>query len=189
MKKASDFISEIVEAATAEQAIKILKELYNVVNPPSDYESLFKIKTMLQEYSKDLIKISKPLEDNLLTYEELSDIRKDLNFFFRNLSDELTNVVAFNKLYTEEVKTQIRGESLQRLQNSQVAKDFNIKSTNALRDVLGLDSKYQQYIKENALAYANYKTLEGLLNSTIKMIDLVASRERREQIILQRDVK
>ena len=51
-------------------------------------------------------------------------------------------------------------------------------SASTLRDILGLDDEYSEYIHRLSQSYGNYKTLESFLISIRDFINLMSSMQR-----------
>jgi hypothetical protein len=189
-KKLEKLIPKIIEATTREAAVNVLLETLENLYLSTSYTEMVRLRDRLEHY-QDRFKteISGLSGDAIIEYEELNNVRLTLSFLYREIQDELSAPINSNKIYYEEVKTARRAEGLEELLDSETAEKFKAKSASALRDIVGASKSYKEYASEYAIAYGNYKTLESLLNSIRLTLDSIASREKRELIILSKDVK
>jgi hypothetical protein len=190
VKKSEKLIPKIIEAKTREEAIQVLLDTLEDLHLSTSYTEMVRLRDRV-EYYQDRFKkeIGGLSGDAIIEYEALNNIRLTLSFLYREIQDELSAPINSNKIYYEEVKTARRAEGLEELLDSETAERFKAKSASALRDIVGASKSYKEYAAEYAIAYGNYKTLESLLNSIRLTLDSIASREKRELIILSKDVK
>lgn len=190
--KSADLIPQIIEAKTKEEAIIVLNETLKMLYLTTNYTEIVALQDILKEYQEDYKKIS-DVYRSLSTprsYEDIHAIRIDLNFLFRDTSDALSFDVNRLKVWFEETKTIQRGNSMRNLlDNQEVQEKFKAKSSSALRDIVGLDGDYVEHTSCQSISYGLYQNLSNLLNSIRQMIDSISSEERREMIILTKDVK
>ena len=147
------------------------------------------VRDRLKSYELKFREISNTLTVNLLDYEALIGIRTQLNFLYRDISDELTAIVNTNKIYYEQVKTSRRADAINALLGSEEAEKFKAKSVSAIEKIIGVNEGYAQYASEYAMAYGSYKNLGTLLESIRLTTDTLASRMRYELTVNQKDVK
>lgn len=190
MSKAKDLLPKIIEATTKTQAIEALHEVLEALHLSNSYTDLVKIKDGLQEEKDRYNSITNGYEKSEKTLDDMLNTRMSLNFCYRDISDKYSFEIYKHKLYWEEVKTSVRAESMKKLKDDvDIQKMFNVKSTSAIRDIVGLDSGYKSYISNASISYGLYQELNTLLNSIRMFIDLLASAIKTEHIILQKDVK
>lgn len=188
--KAKDLLPKIINASDSKEAIEVLHDVLQALHLTNSYTDLVKLKDDLQEEKERFNVITDNYNKSEKTIENMLDTRTDLNFCYRDISDKFSFEVYKHKIYWEEVKTSVRAESIKKLKEDQdVQKIFNVKSTSAIRDIVGLDSDYKSYISNASISYGLYQELNTLLNSIRQFIDLMASAIKTEQIIQQKDVK
>jgi hypothetical protein len=191
MSKSKDLIPKIIAAKTKEEATEVLRETLQALHLSTDYVEMTRLQDRINFYQAKFKELTKGLNtvDVVIEYEQLNNIRMSLNYLYREIQDELSAPINSNKIYYEEIKTVRRAEGLSEVRGSDVAKEFKATSASAIREILGASETYANYAGEYSIAYGNYKTLETLLNSIRMHIDSIASREKRELIILQKDAK
>jgi len=189
--KSAALIPRIIEAKTQEDSIEILNDVLDILYISTSYTRMTELRDKLKEFQEEFKKerTGLDLEDTFYEYEFLNHKRIRLSFLYTKIHDELSAVINANKIFYEEVKTTRRAEALQNLKGSEVATNMKATSASALRELLGADKSYAQYANEYAIAYGNYKSLDTLLTSIKLVIDALASREKRELINIQKDVK
>lgn len=191
-KKSEKFISQIVEANTREGAIDILKAVMEDLYLSSGYVTLVHLKDKLSTfkleytYSSDLYKTL----ETPRRYEDVHQIRVDLNFLYRDIADELSFEINRLKIFYEEAKTTTRAEAILSLSgNEEVQKKVKATSASALRDIVGADDVYKEYVNLASISYGLYQDLLNTLTSIRQMIDSIASEEKVLFEIEKRDVK
>ncbi|MEX0595829.1 MAG: hypothetical protein WD512_04945 [Candidatus Paceibacterota bacterium] len=189
MKKSGELVPKIIEAKTKEEAIQVLSDTLDALYLSTSYTEMVYLRDKLETYQKKVKEVSIPLKENIIEYDVLNGTRLSLSFLYRDIQDDLSADINANKIFYEEIKTSRRAESMQELMGSEEAEKFNAKSTNQIKEIVGASKSYKQYASEYAIAYGNYKTLETLLGSIKLLLDAVASRERKELFILQKDAK
>lgn len=188
-KKAHLLLPKICEAQTNEQAIAVLYEILKELHLNSDYTDLIHLKDKLDEYRKDFEKLTDDYSNTHHTLDDMMELRTNLNFLYRDIS-ELSFMINKNKIYFEEYKTVARAASIKELKNNpDFVEKFGIKSVSGIRDVVGEDGGYQEYVNLSSISYGLYQDNLNLLNSIRMWIDLMASGIKNEQLILQKDVK
>ena len=190
-KKAENLIPLIIEANDRDKAIEVLSEVLNALYLSTSYTKMVKLQDRLKHYQKEFKTITEGLNEEgvVIEYEQLNHIRISLSFLYRDIQDELSAPINSNKIYYEEVKTARRADALSELKGSDEALELGAKSTSALKDILGASKSYREYASEYAIAYGNYRTLINLLDAVKNVLDAVASRERNELHIKQKDAK
>lgn len=177
-KKAGELIPKIISAKTKEDAIEVLNDTLEALYLKNDYTELVHLKDTLNEYEKQYKEISDTYRSLVSPrrFEDVHGIRVDLNFLYRDIVDDLDFEINRWKVYTEERKSTVRGESLIDLKNDQSVQDqIKATSTSALRDIMGLSSHYQEYTTLSSISYGLYQNLRDLLNSIRLMTDSLAS--------------
>lgn len=187
-KKAIDLIPLIMEAKTREDAIETLNEVLVALHLSESFTEMVALRDALKIYQTKFKSATEKLKTSS-TYEELHECRISLNFLYRDIQDDLSSKVNFNKIFYEESKTTRRADGIKELIGSEEANELKAKSASALRDIVGASETYKSFTTEYSMAYACYKELEMLLNSIRMFIDAIASKEKRELLILQKDVK
>lgn len=188
--KAIDLIPKIISAQTKTDAIKVLNDTLVALHLTNKYTDLVKLKDELEEYEDRFIVITDAYEKSPKTVEDMLNTRLSLNFLYRDTVDTFSFKINSQKIFWEEKKTAVRGESLLRLRHDEkIQESFKTKSTSALRDIVGLDDGYQEYITNSSLSYGLYQQLMNFLNSIRQFIDYLASAIKNEHIIQQQDVK
>ena len=87
-KKSATLIPKIIQAGNTEQAITVLNEVLKSLHFSSDYLELVALKDELDEYNNRFNDICKNcVEENDIGI--LNNIRIELNFLFREISDKL----------------------------------------------------------------------------------------------------
>ena len=116
--------------------------------------------------------------------------RLALTFLYRDVSDKFSFNINSKKIYFEEMKTSQRAESMKNLRhNDDVQKTFKATSASALRDIVGLDDEYKEYITNASISYGLYQQLGNFLNGIRQFVDYLASAIKTEQQIKQQDAK
>jgi hypothetical protein len=191
-KKSLPLVEAMVAATTKEEAIKVLNNVLESLHLTTNYLRLVELKDIMDGYSKEygeIINSYRELESPI-SYEELSNIRTNLNFLYRDCSDALSFEIGKLYLYYKEGKTLARGNAMKDLKdNEEFQKDFKTKSLSGLRDVLGMSGVYDSWVTNQAVAYGLWKGLDTLLNAIRMFTDTVSSEAKRELFILQKDVK
>lgn len=190
MSKAIDLIPKIISAQSKKDAIEVLNETLIALHLTNSYTDLVKIKDDLEEYEVRFKVITDSYDDSSKNIEDMLNTRLSLNFLYRDTVDQFSFKINSQKIFWEERKTAVRGESLMRLRHDEkVQESFKTKSTSALRDIVGLDDGYQEYITNASLSYGLYQQLMNFLNSIRQFIDYLASAIKNEHIIQQQDAR
>jgi hypothetical protein len=190
MSKAAELLPKIQEASTQKEALAVLHVILETLHLTSNYTRLVSLKNKLEEYKDRYNEITDDYQKSEKSLRDMTEARTELNFIYRDISDKLSFEIYKNKIFFEENKTAIRAESIKSLKhNEEVQKDFNVKSASGLRDIVGLDNSYKEYIENASISYGLYQELNSTLNSMRMFIDLLASSIKNEQLIIQKDVK
>lgn len=191
-KKAEELIPLIINASDRQSAISVLNKTLESLYLTNDYVNIVHLKDRLQEYQAEyqgIVDTYKELGE-VKAYAELHSIRTDLNFLYREVTDNLVFDINRLKIYYEEYKTIQRSRSMESLkENEDFQQKFKAKSTSALRDAVGADKEYNEYVTATSISYGLYQNLQTMLNSIRQMIDSVASEESFLRIIENKDVK
>ncbi len=191
-KKSEKFVQQIIDASDRQGAIEILKAVLDDLYLSDSYVDLVHLKDMLSTFKKEYTEISDAYR--LLTvprkYNDVHEIRVNLNFLYRDISDALSFEVNRLKIFYEEAKTTTRADAMLSLSdNESVQKKVKAVSTSSLRDIVGADSAYKEYVRLASISYGLYQELANTLTSIRQMIDSVASEEKVLFEIEKRDVK
>lgn len=191
MSKSQELIPLIIEANDKEKAIQVLYKTLEMLHLSTDYAEMVRLRDRLVFFQGEYKKLTQNInvEGVVMEYEQLNHIRLALDFLFRDIQDELSAPINSNKVFYEEIKTVRRAEAYKELFGSETADNYKAKSLSAIGDIIGESKRYAEYAAEKAIAYGNYKTLENLLVSIKNMTNSIASREKRELIIIQKDAK
>lgn len=190
MSKTSELIPKIKEAKTNEDALAIMHGLLEALHLTNNYTDLVKLKTKFDESKSEYEKIINEYKNSEKDMEVLLNTRSTLNFFYIDVFSNFSFEINKNKIYWEEHKTVTRAKAMERLKdNEEFQKVFKTKSTSGIRDVMGYDEGYQEFVAIYSMSYGFYKELESYLTSIRMMIDYLASAIKNEQIILQKDAK
>lgn len=177
-KKAGELIPKIIEANTKEKAIEVLNDTLEALYLTNNYTQLVHLKDSLSGYEKQFKDVSNVYRSLVSPrrFEDVHAIRVDLNFLYRDIVDELDFEINRLKIYWEEQKTVVRASSMVSLKEDE---DFQSKikanSTSALRDIVGADDGYKEFVSLASISYGLYQNLRDLLNSIRQMTDSLAS--------------
>ena len=191
-KESQLLIPKIIAATTEKEAADVLRDTLTALNLTTDYIELNKIKNVLQGYEVEFKDISDRYRElaSPKTYTDLHEVRVELNFLYRDVTDNCSFEINQKKIYWEERKTVIRGEAMFEIagdENKQ--KVVKATSASALRDVYGAADSMKEYVHLYAISYGLYKNLESLLTSIRMMIDSISSEEKHLLFIEQKDAK
>lgn len=192
--KAEKLIPVIMAASTQEEAIGALIEIAETMHLTQNYSHLIGLKDQLDAYEnkfKDIIKQYNSIRSQgVRDYDQLHNIRLELNFLYQELNDELGFEINKAKILNEEKKTVIRAEAMRDLKNDpEFQKDIKATSASALRDLVGAASVYQEYVSMASVAYGMYSEFHKLMDGIKMMTDSLASECRQAQYVEQKDVK
>jgi len=191
-KKAEPLVSKIIAATTREQAVEVLNDTLESLHLTSNYTTLVHLKDELASFAAQYKEVSDHYRELAFPreYDDLHQLRIDLNFIYRDITDALSFEINKLYMYYRERKTVTRADSIMNLRNNEDFQSvFKTKSASAIRDYMGFDPTYNEWTTCNALAYGLYKQLESTLNSIRQMIDLIAAESKRALIIATKDAK
>ena len=188
-KKSATLIPKIIQAGNTEQAITVLNQVLKSLHFSSDYLELVSLKDELDDYQLKFNEVcEKCVQENDITI--LNNIRIELNFLFREITDKLVFPINKLKVQMEENKTITRAHRMMEIrENETVQGKIKATSTTALRDIVGLSDEYKENVACISISYGLYKQLEMLLNGIRMMTDSLASKVNTERTILMKDVK
>lgn len=190
MSKAKELIPKIINASDKQEAIEVLHDVLKALHLTNSYTDLVNLKDGLIDYEERYRTITDGFEKSKKTVEDMLNARLALNFLYRDISDNFTFAINSQKIFWEEKKTAVRGESILKLRHDEkVQESFKTKSTSALRDIVGLDESYKEYITNASISYGLYQQLINFLNSIKQFIDYLASAIKNEHLIQQQDAK
>lgn len=181
MKKSINLIPKIIEATTREEAIEVLNEMLSSLYITNEYVDASKIKDKLEGYKTQYKSITTNYDNlgQVKSYQQVNEIRKDLNFLYRDIVDNIVFDINRLKIYYEEYKTIQRASSMTSLKNNQTFQS-NIKATSpsALRDIVGADEQYNEYVATTSITYGMYMELKELLEAVKQFTNTISSEER-----------
>lgn len=173
-------------------AVEVLEEVLSALHLSNDYTTLVGLKTRLKEFEKQYREITDDLRSLSFPrkYEDVHNIRTELNFLYRDISDELSFEINRTKIYYEEYKTVQRAASIENIKNDETLQEkFKAKSTSALRDIVGADGDYEEYVALASISYGLFQNLISLLNSIRMTTDTLAAECKNILSINIKDVK
>lgn len=153
-KKASAFIDEMVKVTNRKDAINILNDILKSLYLTSDYTFLVSLKDSLNNFEvqfKDICEVYKKCEKN---YANIDDIRTQCAFMYREVNDELSFDIDRLKVHHEQDKTVRRYDAMINLKEKN---EFNAKSASALRELLGGDAGYREYVSLSSVSYGLWR--------------------------------
>ena len=190
MSKARDIIPKIIKSSNKSEALVVLNDILEALHLSESYTNLIKIRDNFSEKKQEYVDITDEYNSSPQTIEDMLEARKYLNFLYRDISDQFSYIINKNKKLFEEEKTSVRAESMKRLkEDATVQEMFKTKSTSGLRDIVGLDDGYKEYIANASISYGLYQELNSILTSIRMFIDFLASSIRAEQLINEKDIK
>lgn len=189
-KKSQELIPKIISAKTDDDAIAILYETLNALYLTSDYTDIVALKDKLEEHKAEFKRITNEFREEEHDYDSVIKYRTDLNFLYRDIQDQLTFDVNRLKIHYEEYKTVQRFESMSSLKdNEEISGKFKAKSASAIRDIIGGDSGYKEYVSLASISYGLWQELGKVLESIRLFTDTLASMAKREMTIDIKDAK
>lgn len=190
MSRSRELLPEIVKASNNTEAVEVLHSILELLHLSESYTNLVKVRDDLAEHKDKFRNITDEYDKSEKDMAVIIETRSKLNFLYRDITDKFSYIVNKNKIFFEEQKTAVRAESMRSLRdNEEIQAIFKTKSTSGLRDIVGMDARYQEYISNAAISYGVYQELNNVLNSIRMFIDLLASHIKNEQLILQKDAK
>jgi len=192
MKKSAELLPLIIEASDKKGAIDVLRKVMSELYLTSEYVEIVALKDQLnvfKEQFREIVQDYKRL-GSVKEYHRLHEIRVNLNFLYRDISDALVFDINRLKIYYEEYKTIQRAASIQSLkENEEFQSKIKATSASALRDIVGADEEYNEYVANVAIIYGLFRELTDVMNSIKQLSDSIASEERYIINIEQKDVK
>jgi hypothetical protein len=191
-KKSEKLVPLIINAKTEQDAVEVLKQTLKILNLTSDYVELNNLKYELNDFEAKFKKVADNYKElgTPKRYIDVHEIRVELNFLYRDITDALAFSINQNKIYFEEQKTVVRAESMLELRDDEALQDkVKAKSTSALRDIYGAAEGTKEFVNLASISYGLYKNLETLLNGVKMLTDSIASEEKYLLMIETRDVK
>lgn len=192
MKKSTQLIPLIVEAQNKEQAINVLREMLASLYLTTEYIEITKLKDTLEDYKAQYAEVVDKYKElgEVRHYTQVHDIRTELNFLMRDITDNLVFDINRLKVYYEEYKTIQRAESMKSLKsNEELQKQIKATSTSALRDIVGADEDYNSYVTTASISYGLYIELRYLLSNIEQFTNSLSSEERYLLQVEAKDVK
>lgn len=195
-KTSAELLPMIVNATTEAEAIEVLEETLKALCLTSSYSELIKLKNTLDDHKRDFRRISDEYRSLSVPRSHLNiqHYRTELNFLYRDIVDDIVFDINRLKIHFEEYKTVQRAESLSSLkENKSIIQKFGRGdkplSTSALREILGADANYREYVHLASTSYGLYQEVAKVLDSIKSMSDTMASELRNTTEINLKDVK
>jgi hypothetical protein len=193
MRKSEELIPLILQADDEDKAIDVLNEVLECLYLTSDYIELKKLKDRFEELKSEangIIEMYKANYRNQTLNVELMDQAKtELNFMYIQITDELAFDSSRLKIFYEEKKTVQRFDSMYALSDDEISNKFKAKSASALREIMGADPGYRQFVSLAAISYGLWNEVNKYLESIKLLTDTIAGQLKRELIINVKDQK
>lgn len=190
--KNEDLIPQIIEAKDKQDAITVMKSVLQILNFSNDYVEISKLANELEEDKEYFTALTDSIEDCKGNIQKLFDMKVKLNYFYRDMGDKYKFKAHKWKIFWQEVKTQRRAEAMANIKESpDILESMSIKSASAsaLREIIGADSGYQEYIKTYPLAEALQKSVDNFLDVIYQFTNTVASMIAFEKNVELKDQK
>jgi len=173
-KKAADLVPKIIEANDRNSAIEVLNDVLEALYLTQSYTEMVYLQDKLKGYQKQYREISDEYRslDVPKRFDDVHNVRVDLNFLYRDIVDELDFDINRLKIYYEEGKTTTRADAISALKQRD---EYTKKSESSLRDIVGMDDGYKEYVALVSMSYGMYKALNNLLTNIKMMADSLAS--------------
>lgn len=191
-KKSLPLVEAIIEAKGKTEAIKVLNDVLIALNVSSSYLELVSLKDKLSDYQNEFRNISDLYRELAIpmNYEDVHEIRTNLNFLYRDISDALSFDINRHYIFYREAKTTTRAKASVDLKNDEeFKKNFKTTSESLIREYVGYSNTYSDWVSCAGLSYGLYKGLESLLSAIRQMVDSLASSEKHTLMILSKNVK
>jgi len=185
-KKAKKIIDLIVKAKTNEDAVDVLNQTLKELYITSDYTFLVSLQDKMNDYQQEFKSLCDSYDASDKSYQIIDEIRTNCAFLFREVNDELSFDIDRLKIFYENDKTVRRYDAMVNIKKDN---EFNSKSASAVRELIGGDDGYREYISLASMSYGMWKEKSGLLESIKLFTDALASRARKELEIEIQDVK
>jgi hypothetical protein len=185
-KKAAKIVESIVSANDEIVALGVLKNILQELYLTSDYTFLVGLKDKLNTFEAQFKGLCDRYKNSQKSYSEIDDIRTECVFLYRDINDELSFDIDRLKIHYENDKTVRRYDAMESLKGDN---PFNSKSASAVRELIGGDPGYKEYVSLAAISYGLWKEKGGLMDTIKLFTDSLASRARKEFTIESQDAK
>lgn len=180
-KKSAELIPKIVGATTQKEAVETLQAILEALHLKNTYVDLMGLKDTLGELEMQFKDMRKEYRELPVpkTYSSVQDIRTKLSLLYTDIVDTLDFDVNRLKVYYEEKKTQIRAESMISLKEDEAFQGkIKASSPSSLRDIVGADESYKEYIVLASISYGLWSNLKSLLSGIKLLTDSLSSETR-----------
>ena len=189
-QKSKELLPKIIRASNNDEAIEVLHNILELLHLSESYVNIVKVRDALSERKEEFRRITDNYQNSDKSLRQMLDTRTELNFVYRNISDEFSYIVNKNKIFFEENRRSIKIDSMKDMtENTEYDGIFKSKSATALDSLLGASDIYRKHVSEASISYGLYQELANILNSIRMWIDLLASSIKTEQMIQSKDVK
>ncbi len=185
-KKASELLDKIVLATDQGQALIVLNNILSELYLTSDYTFLVGLKDRLNVFQDDFRKLCSAYTASGKSYHEIDEIRTNCAFLYREINDDLSFDIDRLKIMHENDKTVRRYDAMVNMKDDP---NFKSKSASAVREIIGGDPGYREYVSLSSMSYGLWKEKSGLMDSIKLFTDALASRAKKEFQIETQDVK
>lgn len=179
--KAKLFLESIIEASSKQEAKEILKAVYKALHLDNGYNEMMTLLDRAKEFSEELDALETAYRDLDLprSYHDVHELRMELTFLYRRISDELSFDINKNKMFWEESKSIKKAEAMLELaRDEKFQSTIKAPSTNALANVYGASDIMTHYANMYSISYGAFKKLDTLLISAKSFMDALSSEER-----------
>lgn len=190
--KSEDLIPQIIEAKDKSDAVEVMKNVLNILNFSNEYAEISKLANELEEDKDYFTALTDSIEDCKGDIHKLFDMKLKLNYFYRDTGDKYKFKAHQWKIFWQEVKTQRRAEAMANIkENPDILESMSIKSASAsaLREIIGADAGYQEFIKTYPLAEGFQKSVDNFLDVIYQFTNTVASMIAFEKNVEMKDQK
>lgn len=190
--KSEDLIPQIIEAKDKSDAIEVMRNVLSILNFSNEYAEISKLANELEEDKDYFTALTDTIEDCKGDIQKLFDMKIKLNYFYRDMGDKYKFKAHLWKIFWQEVKTQRRAEAMSRLkEDPDILESMSIKSASAsaLREIIGADAGYQEFIKTYPLAEGFQKSVDNFLDVIYQFTNTVASMIAFEKNVEMKDQK
>ena len=182
-------LESVINASNKKEAVEAIKFIMESLHITGNYQSMFAMGEDMEAKSAEVAKLQRehlqmPTPRN---HEAVQEMRTKANFLYREIVDLYVKSVVSLKKVLEEEKRVVEIDAIEYVRdNPETFKDVN-KSN--IRGFIGGAPVFKKWLKDNAVAYANYKYLERTLEATKAFVDSLASELRSLGNVEQNDVK